>query len=235
MSRVDEFATRLAATLAHVAERRYADAEASAAEMRRLEKDRARFLPVADAIHHLEMRPRLEALIRHFPNASCEHWLVDAAFYSHCSFPRTQNYPASVRLTVGVLQDAARRESILQYRVSVVPVFFECEASDSLPVDAQSPDMSEVVDWLERKLQQFLDLYLRIGSDPRYQREHQHLDPVCGMHVQAGSAVRTERYGARQHYFCSDACLERFRADPERYLERARHTTPVMTNDDPRA
>ncbi len=225
MTRVDDFATRVAQAMGSVAQRQHATQETTAAEMRRLEQERERFLPVADAIHHLEIRPRLEALIQHFPNASCEHWLVDTGFHSHCSFARTLEYPASVKLTVGVLQDLTRHQTFLQYRVSVVPMLFEFEASDTMPVDAESPDMSDVADWLEDKLQRFLELYLRIGSDPAYQRDNQHVDPVCGMHVQAGRAARTERYAQRQHYFCSEECLERFRREPEQYLRRRDHST----------
>lgn len=219
MTRVEDFATRIAETMAQVGERHRAVEVATGTEMRRLAQERERFIPVADAIHHLEIRPRLEAMIRHFPNASCEHWLVDTGFHSHCSFARTEEYPASVKLGVAVLQDLERRQSFLQYRVSVVPMLFQFEGTDTLSFDVNSPDMSEVADWLEAKLQQFLELYLRVGTDPNYQRENQHVDPVCGMHVQAGRSVHRERFQQRQHYFCSDECLQRFREDPERYLK----------------
>jgi Cu+-exporting ATPase len=43
-------------------------------------------------------------------------------------------------------------------------------------------------------------------------------DPVCGMTVDPGSAVRHEHRG-KMHFFCSRHCLGTFKADPNRYTE----------------
>ncbi len=43
------------------------------------------------------------------------------------------------------------------------------------------------------------------------------IDPVCGMQVPADSPHRHEHQG-REYRFCSPACLEKFRGDPEKYL-----------------
>jgi len=45
-------------------------------------------------------------------------------------------------------------------------------------------------------------------------------DPVCGMQVREDSAHRHEHAG-REYRFCSAGCLQKFRADPERYLNRS--------------
>jgi Cu+-exporting ATPase len=45
-------------------------------------------------------------------------------------------------------------------------------------------------------------------------------DPVCGMQVQEDSPHRYELAGT-MHRFCSTSCLEKFKADPSRYPERA--------------
>lgn len=42
-------------------------------------------------------------------------------------------------------------------------------------------------------------------------------DPVCGMHVDASSALRL-RHGDRTFYFCSPSCVRQFAADPELFL-----------------
>jgi uncharacterized membrane protein YraQ (UPF0718 family)/YHS domain-containing protein len=41
-------------------------------------------------------------------------------------------------------------------------------------------------------------------------------DPVCGMQVDRAKGLRAE-YGGRTFVFCSEHCLHRFRADPDRY------------------
>ncbi|MGF7000540.1 heavy metal translocating P-type ATPase [Paraburkholderia sp. GAS32] len=43
------------------------------------------------------------------------------------------------------------------------------------------------------------------------------VDPVCGMKVATDSAYRNS-YLHRTYYFCSDKCLEAFRAGPDKYL-----------------
>ncbi|MBV6495102.1 MAG: cadmium-translocating P-type ATPase [Acidobacteria bacterium ACB1] len=45
-----------------------------------------------------------------------------------------------------------------------------------------------------------------------------HIDPVCGMTVDPNSAAGTHTYNGKEHYFCSKGCVEKFKADPEKYL-----------------
>src|SRR5262245_43345938 len=60
-------------------------------------------------------------------------------------------------------------------------------------------------------------------------RETEAIDPVCGMSVgEKTAAGRLEHNGAR-YLFCSQHCLERFRAAPERFArptESAGEATP---------
>ncbi|MCA1603110.1 MAG: YHS domain-containing protein, partial [Acidobacteria bacterium] len=44
-------------------------------------------------------------------------------------------------------------------------------------------------------------------------------DPVCGMVIDRGSAAGTFDYEGETYYFCSTNCLNKFRAEPERYLQ----------------
>ena len=43
-------------------------------------------------------------------------------------------------------------------------------------------------------------------------------DPVCGMKVDTRTAANKYELGDTTYYFCSARCLEKFRADPEHYL-----------------
>ncbi len=57
--------------------------------------------------------------------------------------------------------------------------------------------------------------------------EHRHgagggKDPVCGMTVAADTGYTKFHEGAR-YAFCSKACLEKFDAEPARYLPNATH------------
>ena len=50
-------------------------------------------------------------------------------------------------------------------------------------------------------------------SSPQLER-----DPVCGMSVHKTSAKHTHNHGGKNYYFCCAPCLEKFKADPEKYL-----------------
>src|SRR5438874_11302461 len=44
------------------------------------------------------------------------------------------------------------------------------------------------------------------------------IDPVCGMTVDPAKAAGQHDYQGRTYYFCGKGCLERFKADPEKYV-----------------
>jgi Cu+-exporting ATPase len=46
-------------------------------------------------------------------------------------------------------------------------------------------------------------------------------DPVCEMLVDPGSAAGSHAHNGVTYYFCNVRCLERFRAEPERFLSPA--------------
>jgi Cu+-exporting ATPase len=59
-----------------------------------------------------------------------------------------------------------------------------------------------------------------------------HIDPVCGMSVRPGGVHRFA-HGGREFHFCSARCVERFRTEPDRYVDargerRARTESPRM-------
>jgi len=50
------------------------------------------------------------------------------------------------------------------------------------------------------------------------QNEQMAVDPVCGMQVETGKAVKTE-YGGQTYYFCRPHCQQAFESSPQEYLE----------------
>ena len=43
-------------------------------------------------------------------------------------------------------------------------------------------------------------------------------DPVCGMQIDPDDAAGSEEYQGTTYHFCSRHCVEKFNADPEKYL-----------------
>jgi Cu+-exporting ATPase len=56
------------------------------------------------------------------------------------------------------------------------------------------------------------------GSNSAHEARAEHTDPVCGMTVDPANAAGSHQYKENTYYFCHPSCLERFKADPERYL-----------------
>src|SRR6185503_11170595 len=48
-----------------------------------------------------------------------------------------------------------------------------------------------------------------------------HIDPVCGMTVDPASAAGSFAHAGTTYYFCSKHCLEKFRGDPEAFLNKS--------------
>src|SRR5262249_25877587 len=48
------------------------------------------------------------------------------------------------------------------------------------------------------------------------------VDPVCKMTVTPESAAGTYEYNVQTFYFCAPGCLNKFKADPEKYLAPAK-------------
>ena len=46
------------------------------------------------------------------------------------------------------------------------------------------------------------------------------LDPVCGMTVDPAKAAGSHEHGGTTYYFCGKGCLARFKADPQKYLDK---------------
>ena len=52
------------------------------------------------------------------------------------------------------------------------------------------------------------------------------IDPVCGMTVDPAHAAGSYEHAGKTYYFCNVSCLNRFKADPSRYLQPAAATEP---------
>ena len=64
--------------------------------------------------------------------------------------------------------------------------------------------------------------YLQRAADKMAGSHHEQtgtvVDPVCGMHVDPQKARGSANYKSKTYYFCSPRCVEKFNAEPEKYL-----------------
>src|SRR3989337_1706510 len=53
-------------------------------------------------------------------------------------------------------------------------------------------------------------------------------DPVCGMNIDPESAAGSYEYQGETYFFCNQFCLEKFKAEPAKYLTHA----PAITHEE---
>jgi len=45
-------------------------------------------------------------------------------------------------------------------------------------------------------------------------------DPVCGMRVSPKTASYANKHKGQEYYFCAAGCLDKFKAEPEKYIDK---------------
>jgi len=100
-----------------------------------------------------------------------------------------------------------------------MPVFVKLNERDklTLPIDNVSDD--EVAAWVEERLLEFVDAYLRIDRGTDDFDDEPATDPVCGMRISRSTAAASDNYRGHPYFFCSKECQERFAREPTAYVE----------------
>jgi Cu+-exporting ATPase len=63
------------------------------------------------------------------------------------------------------------------------------------------------------------------NESPRDRVDGAVVDPVCGMTINPDAAAGAHEYNGQTYYFCSTHCLNKFREDPERFLDKSPEAT----------
>jgi YHS domain-containing protein len=76
-----------------------------------------------------------------------------------------------------------------------------------------------VATWVEDRLLEILDAYLRIDRGGDDFTDEPATDPVCGMRIARSSAAASDTYRGHPYFFCSPDCQTRFSRNPQAYVE----------------
>lgn len=179
---------------------------------------RERFEQLALRLSESVIQPRLEILAGYFSNASVTK--DKTAGHCLCWFGFCERFPASTKVTFAVEHDVRFEKVAVCYEATMMPVFIKLNEHDKLtwPLAAVQ-DENAVADWVEARLLEFLDAYLRIDRGGEDLDEESATDPVCGMRIGRSSAVAGGTYRGHPYFFCSRECQERFAREPTAYVE----------------
>jgi YHS domain-containing protein len=178
-----------------------------------------KFTQVADHVAEHLIRPRMELLASYFENAEALVE-VEQTHRHHCRyrFQHTQRFPATVTLDVAVCPDAQVTSILVIYNLEILPIFFHFEGKDQIGFPLDSVDEPRLVAWIEQKIKDFLDTYLRLEETDQYQRENTVRDPVCGMQISKAWAAAQIDYRGQTYYFCVEECRAKFAENPQLYV-----------------
>lgn len=220
MTTINDFEHLISDTFTRVDEERGTEMRALAIEMEERIHLQDAFERLAERLVRDLLVPRLEIVARHFEGSALQHVRTLSGIFSTLTVPQTDRVPAATTLTMGVTFDPSSLSAALTYRLQIVPVLMEFEGRDDLPLRLEDPDTVVAAAWMERKLEGFVGTCLLLARDPRYRSMLRHTDPVCGMMVHSGSAVRRSEFRHQIYHFCSNACRERFDANPKYFVNR---------------
>ena len=187
-------------------------------EMQREQGQREQVAARARELVESVIRPRMARLATYFDNAEVVPTSQTGDESCACSFRHTERFPATAKLTLATHSDSETAKICIMYRLEILPIFFEFDREDQLTLPADAVDFVAANSWIERKILQFIDTYLKLQEIDPYQQENLVTDPVCGMRINRTSAAAEIEYGGRTFYFCVGECRDKFAAEPSRYV-----------------
>ena len=187
--------------------------------MREAEDRQAFYTVTADRLMEEVIRQRVATLKASLDAvATCA---VEIGRRSCClRFAHTVRFPATARMELGVTRDSDAQNLIVQFRASILPIFFPYDGAAELAFPLRQMDAERAAAWADDQLVEFVSAYLRLETDHRYQDDNLVTDPVCGMSVNRAEAPAHTDYDGKTYYFCVQECRDRFLAKPELYVAR---------------
>jgi hypothetical protein len=163
-------------------ERRIREKLAASAEARRLRQDELweasrdldwrlkRYTTVADRIMEAVIRTGMETLAECFAGAQSPE-VQRTRHTCVCRFPHTPRFPATAAVELGVTRDGDARIVTVEYDLQILPVFHPINAQARLVMPLDEMDEREVARWVEERVLEFVDSYLRLETVEPYREE----------------------------------------------------------------
>lgn len=177
---------------------------------------RQRFEELARRLSLSIIRPRLETVASYFANAEMKQDEPRNRF--SCWFAFCQRFPAVAELDFFIEHDVRFDKLIVRTQTRMMPVFVRFSEQDKLPLSLDQVAEDQVADWVEERLLEFLDTYLRIDGGEEFVDEPA-TDPICGMRIRRSDAAASDSYYGQPYYFCCAECHQIFQQDPEQYVQ----------------
>lgn len=178
---------------------------------------RNRFEKIAYQYNEDLIQPRIETLANYFTNANVTK--NEPPGHSECWFGYCERFPSNTRLAFSIEHDVRFENVAICYDVSMTPLFIRFNEHDRLTVALTEVNEDLVCKWVEERIMEFLDAYLRIDRGAEDFEDEPVIDPVCGMRISRSSATTTDSHCGHPYFFCSEQCRDKFAEDPTHYTK----------------
>jgi hypothetical protein len=175
MDDLRELDRQIRAKLACVAERRQSEQASNVRNAEERERCRESYQTAARQLMSSVIRIRVERVVSFFPNAVLSP--AEAVTESRwcCRFQKTPEFPASTMLSFLVSPDAKFENVIVTYDLEILPIYFQFQGHDQLVAPIASIADESVAAWVDAKLLDFVDTYLRLQTLDQYQLDKGHV------------------------------------------------------------
>lgn len=178
---------------------------------------RDRFEQLAMQLMQAIVAPRVATVIDRFSNAQIA---VDQLPHRiTCWFDACDRFPALARIEFSIEHDVRFEKLTVHTQSWIRPAFVRYREQDNLTQSLNAVRKGEVADWVEERLLEFIDTYMRIDAGEEDPAAALATDPVCGMKIDRSKAATTDSYYGHSYYFCSNACHAAFQEHPEAYVQ----------------
>jgi len=126
-------------------------------------------------------------------------------------------YAATISLEMGIQYDQKTKNLLVNYRLRIIPILMDYRGQDSLVLPLDAVDDTRVASFVEEKLVECVQTYLKLQDIPAYRKSIFRRDPVCGMVIQSDGVISVVHDG-KMCFFCSEVCRSRFLEQPSRYV-----------------
>lgn len=172
------------------------------------------FVGVAAKIFEFIVEPRLKLLEEQLKDASYKR---SSETRGIVTLNREGCYAATISLEMGIQCDQEIRNLLVNYHLRIIPVLMEYRGQDSLALPLEAVDDTRVASFVEEKLVECVQTYLKLQDIPAYRKSIFRRDPVCGMVIQSDVPISVVHDG-KTYFFCSEVCRSRFLEQPSRYV-----------------
>lgn len=212
-----EFSQRIGALLAASAREPQLSEPEVGRYMQQWGQQRQQFEAVAARIVNEVIRPRLELLPSHLPQARLARDGQGAQ--CTCWIGYSSRFPASMKIEFTVEPDASSQQAVVRSEVYLVPAFVRYDAHDKFVLRLDSADDSQLAQWVEDRAIAALDTYLRLDRGAEDADDEPVVDPVCGMRLRRSSAAAQTDYRGHAYFFCAETCRRKFASAPEQFVQ----------------